>query len=701
MQTFRLVLITLIPASLPLFSAEPAASPEQQFELKIRPVLAARCYPCHSAASPTPQGGLTLDSTAGIKKGGNSGAVIAPGNPDASLLIRAVRHTDAKLKMPPGNKPLPAETIAEFEAWVKAGAPLPADRVITAAPKRQLWSLSKPERSPGDIDSFITAKLAEKNLTLSPEADRRTLIRRATFDLTGLPPTADEVTAFVSDKNPDAYEKLIDRLLASPHYGERWGRHWLDVARYADSVNDSVNAGQRYPWSYTYRDWVIRSLNADLPYNEFLLYQLAADKLSKVDPKHLAALGYLSLGREFPNSFPETVDDRIDAVARGMLGLTVACARCHDHKYDPIPTKDYYSFYSVFSNIRDPDNFPRLTLAAAPGLDPKQATYQQRLAKIRAAEQDYRERRNREMVAFFKAQEPDYRKAAADAEKLSNTEVEDLIRDRQLNLWLLRRWQKYLKNGGESPTDITVDHFDEIATEGDRNNMRSIRVRYGMMLAQAAYDGAEARAMAVEDLPNPTPAHVFLRGNPNNPGALAPPHFLSCLGGSEEKTFKDGSGRLELAKAIIDPENPLTARVIVNRVWMHHFGSGLVRTPSDFGFRGDPPTHPELLDTLAVTFRDDYKWSLKKLHRSIMLSKAYRQASMDNETARRIDPENQLLWRANRKRLEIEAVRDEALATAAGLISQSADCHTPSKHSLPFHGVPFTASSNAAACRAS
>ncbi len=264
MQTFRLVLIILIPASLPLFSAEPAASPEQQFELKIRPVLAARCYPCHSAASPTPQGGLTLDSTAGIKKGGNSGAVIAPGNPDASLLIRAVRHTDAKLKMPPGNKPLPAETIAEFEAWVKAGAPLPADRVITAAPKRHLWSLSKPERSPGDIDSFITAKLAEKNLTLSPEADRRTLIRRATFDLTGLPPTADEVTAFVSDKNPDAYEKLIDRLLASPHYGERWGRHWLDVARYADSVNDSVNAGQRYPWSYTYRDWVIRSLNEDL-----------------------------------------------------------------------------------------------------------------------------------------------------------------------------------------------------------------------------------------------------------------------------------------------------------------------------------------------------------------------------------------------------------------------------------------------------
>ncbi|MDZ4801146.1 MAG: DUF1549 domain-containing protein, partial [Bryobacteraceae bacterium] len=306
------------------------------FETRIRPVLAARCYPCHSAASPSPQGGLSLDSTAGIRKGGNSGPVLVAGAPDASLLIRALRHTDSKLKMPPG-KPLDSAVVADFEAWVKAGAALPADR--GAAPpvvsKAQLWSLRKPERaaSATGIDQFVLSRLREKGLAMAPEADRGTLIRRATFDLTGLPPSADEVAAFVADSRPDAYGRLVDRLLASPSYGERWGRHWLDVARYADSVNDSVNAGQRFPWSYTYRDWVIQSLNEDLPYNQFLLYQLAADRAPGTDTKHLAALGFLSLGRDFPNSYPETVDDRIDAVARGMMGLTVACARCHDHKY--------------------------------------------------------------------------------------------------------------------------------------------------------------------------------------------------------------------------------------------------------------------------------------------------------------------------------------------------------------------------------
>jgi hypothetical protein len=492
---------------------------------------------------------------------------------------------------------------------------------------------------------------------------------------------------------------------------------------------------------------VIQSLNDDLPYNEFLLYQLAADRVvaqGKADPKHLAALGFLSLGREFPGSYPETVDDRIDAVTRGMLGLTVSCARCHDHKYDPIPTKDYYSLYSILSNIRQPRELPRLTLASRPQSDPKQSVYQERFARVRAVEQAYRERRNREMVAFFKTQVADYLIASHDAAKLTNPEVEELVRDRQLNLFMLRRWRKFLKrsklsnepvfrawhaaaaggrpdtaephpairealaasgtpadlkdiaaiyasvllkydradaytddpaaeqlrrvlHGPESPADVPVEQFAGIATEGDRNNLRSIRGHYGVMLAQAAYDGAEPRAMAVEDVPDPEPAHVFLRGNPNNPGALAPARFLSCLGGSDDRLFKLGSGRLELAQAIIDPNNPLTARVIVNRVWMHHFGSGLVRTPSDFGFRGEQPSHPELLDYLAVVLRDEYGWSLKKLHRAVMTSAAYRQASTDNAAARQIDPENQLLWRMNRRRLEIEAVRDSTLAAAGRL----------------------------------
>jgi len=708
------------------------------FETRIRPVLAARCYPCHSAASPSPQGGLSLDSTAGIRKGGNSGPVLVAGAPDASLLIRALRHTDSKLKMPPG-KPLDSAVVADFEAWVKAGAALPADR--GAAPpvvsKAQLWSLRKPERaaSATGIDQFVLSRLREKGLAMAPEADRGTLIRRATFDLTGLPPSADEVAAFVADSRPDAYGRLVDRLLASPSYGERWGRHWLDVARYADSVNDSVNAGQRFPWSYTYRDWVIQSLNEDLPYNQFLLYQLAADRAPGTDTKHLAALGFLSLGRDFPNSYPETVDDRIDAVARGMMGLTVACARCHDHKYDPIPTKDYYSFYSIFSNIREPKEFPLLARANSSGASATQTEYQARLDRIRDVEQQYRKRRNAEMIAFFKTQIAEYLAASADAARLSNTEVEDLVRDRQLNLFMLRRWRKFLdasKQSGEpvfqrwhaaqpesrkalaseyaamltkhdqseafadqtaeqlrrvlrgpdSPVDVPVEQFDSLATEGDLNNMRSIRVRYGAMLAQSAYDGAPPRAMSVEDLPEVSPAHVFLRGNPNNPGALTPARFLSCLGGSEDTAFRDGSGRLELARSIVSPENPLTARVIVNRVWMHHFGSGLVRTPSDFGFRGDAPTHPELLDYLAVTFRDDFGWSLKKLHRAIMTSAPYRQSSVDNEAARRVDPENLLLWRTNRRRLEIEVVRDSALAVAGRLDL------TPGGVPFPLHAEP-------------
>ncbi|MEW5978563.1 MAG: PSD1 and planctomycete cytochrome C domain-containing protein [Acidobacteriota bacterium] len=729
------------------------------FEKKVRPVLAAHCYACHSASVPAPQGGLRLDSSQGIKRGGNSGVLIQPGDPEHSLLMRAIRYTEKNLKMPPSG-PLPPEVVTEFEVWIRSGAALPSESVRAEPKQPELWSLKKPALPPlpavknqswvrNDIDRFVLSRLEAGGLVPSTEADKRTLIRRATYDLTGLPPTAAEVQQFLKDRSPQAYERLIDRLLASPHYGERWGRHWLDVARYSDCVNDSVNSGQRYPWSYTYRDWVIGALNEDLPYDRFILYQLAADRLPKAEPRHLAALGFLSLGRDFPNSYPETVDDRIDAVSRGLLGLTVACARCHDHKYDPIPTKDYYSLYSILSNIREPQQLPVLTQVGK--LSPKQAVYQQRLDRIQEVYQEYRMRRHAEMVSFFKTQTAEYLVAARDAEGLSNPEIEELVRDRQLNQHLLARWGQYLRQskaanepvfrlwhaaaaipdkefearwpetrqtitgsvlieaeveakpvrslrdlaaayagilakhdrtepfaepeanllrevvrGSQSPVEVPPQDFDQICTEGDRNNMRSIRVRYNRMLAQSAYDGAPPRAMAVEDLPRPVAAHVFIRGNPNNPGALAPPRFLSCLNGSDEPVFHDGSGRLELAQAIVDPENPLTARVMVNRVWMHHFGLGLVRTPSDFGVRGDPPTHPELFDYLAVRFVES-GWSLKKLHRLIMTSAAYRQASSDNEAGRKIDPDNRLLWRMNRKRLEIESLRDSILRAAGRL----------------------------------
>jgi hypothetical protein len=732
-------------------------SASDRFEKKIRPVLAQRCYQCHSSSAPAPQGGLLLDSASGIRRGGNSGAVVRPGDPESSQLIRAIRYQDKSLKMPPGGA-LPPDVVADFETWIREGALLPEDRVLTTKVQFKLWSLTAPARPEpptvkgrwgrNEIDAFILSKLEAKGLAPSAEADRRTLIRRVSYDLTGLPPSAGDIDAFVQDAAPDAYEKLVDRLLASPRYGERWGRHWLDVARYADSENDSVNSGQRYPWSYTYRDWVIRSFNDDLPYDKFVLYQIAADRVAGIEPRHLAALGFLSLGREFPKSYPETVDDRIDAVSRGFLGLTVACARCHDHKFDPIPTRDYYSLYSILSNIRQPKELPLLGPAGAPS--PKEELYQTRLSRIEKELEAYRTRRNDEMVAFFKTQTADYLLAAHDAELMSNTAIEDLVRDRQLNQHVLERWRKYLrssKSSGESvfrlwhaaaaippaqfasrwpsvrdtgnvsgllhaelsagriealrelaaayaaaltkhdrvepfgeperdalravlrgpgaPANVPVDEFELIYTEGDSNNTRSILVRHNAMLAQSAYDGSAPRAMAVEDVPSPAPGHVFIRGNPNNPGAPVSPRFLSCLGG-EDKVFRNGSGRLEFAQAIIAPSNPLTARVMVNRVWMHHFGFGLVRTPSDFGFRGDLPTHPELLDYLAVKFVDS-GWSLKKLHRLIMTSAAYRQASTDNEAARKIDPENQLLWRMNRRRLEIEAVRDSMLAAAGRL----------------------------------
>jgi hypothetical protein len=323
--------IAAVFAAIAVSAQEP--NPDR-FEKKIRPVLAQRCYVCHSASAATPQGGLLLDSAGGIRRGGNSGAVVQPGNPESSLLIRAIRYQDKNLKMPPGGA-LPPEIVADFEGWIREGAPIPEDRVPSAKKQSSLWSLTMPAAPAlppvkarqwvrNEIDNFILSKLETKGLAPSSESDRRTLIRRVSYDLTGLPPTAEEIDNFARDTAPNAYEKLIDRLLASPRYGERWGRHWLDVARYADSENDSVNSGQRYPWSYTYRDWVIRSLNDDLPYDKFVLYQIAADRVGGIDPRHLAALGFLSLGREFPNT-------RIPGLERCLRALSRSQVRSDSH----------------------------------------------------------------------------------------------------------------------------------------------------------------------------------------------------------------------------------------------------------------------------------------------------------------------------------------------------------------------------------
>ncbi len=449
------------------------------------------------------------------------------------------------------------------------------------------------------IDAFVRANLEAKRLTPSPAADQRTLIRRVTLDMHGLPPTPEEVVAFETDRSPDAYAHLIDRLLASPRYGERWGRHWLDVARYADSKGYVFTDERRYPFAYTYRDYVIRSFNEDLPYDQFVVQQVAADQLPLGEDKRpLAALGYLTLGRRFLNNTHDIIDDRIDVTMRGLQGLTVGCARCHDHKFDPIPQKDYYSLYGVFASSIEPKELP---LIGHPDATPELAAFEKELAKRQAEVEKYRTANKAELAK-------------------GNRKFRDGLRALQKK----------------------VDQW------------------------QVTASSAPPRAMVLQDSPSPMTPYVFLRGNPNNHGPTVPRQFLEVVAGEKRQPFRQGSGRLELARAIADRNNPLTARVMVNRIWLHHFGAGLVRTPSDFGLRGEPPTHPELLDWLAATFMDN-GWSIKKLHRLILLSNTYQQTSSDDPQLLQNDPDNRLLARMNRQRLDFEALRDSLLAVAGRL----------------------------------
>jgi hypothetical protein len=467
------------------------------------------------------------------------------------------------------------------------------------------------------VDRFILAKLAEKGLRLAPPADKRTLLRRATFDLLGLPPTPAEVAAFEADTSPDAFARVVDRLLASPHYGERWSRHWLDIARYADSKGYVFQEERRYPFAYTYRDYVIRAFNEDLPYDQFICQQLAADQMNLgSDQRPLAAMGYLTLGRRFLNNQPDIIDDRIDVVTRGLMGLTVSCARCHDHKFDPISIKDYYALYGVFASSREPRELPLL------GEPRKTEAY----------------------LAFDR---------------------ELKTRQQKVTDFLTKKRQEVLARRTDVPQTVTLEELRRYLDRAEREQLVALRRRVDEW--QANSPAAAPRAMVLVDAAQPVTPHVFKRGNPNYPGPEVERRFLEVLATTDPPPpFHHGSGRLELAQAIASPDNPLTARVLVNRVWMHHFGAGLVRTPGDFGLRGEPPTHPELLDYLAATFVEQ-GWSIKKLHRLIMLSAVYQQSSSDDPRGLESDIDNRLLWKMNRRRLEFEAMRDSLLAYAGSL----------------------------------
>jgi hypothetical protein len=774
-------------------AAEPAAgpiSPEQEkfFEEKVRPVLATRCWECHGEKKQ--ESGLRLDSRQAALDGGDSGErVVVPLEPDRSLLVKAINHV-GDYHMPPTTR-LPQDQIAALTEWVKIGVPWPAGdtapkAILSAADRaagdRQTHWAYQPVARPAipmasaaswaasPLDALVLAKLGAAGLSPSLAADRRTLIRRLSYDLIGLPPTMEEVEAFASDRAPDSYERLADRLLASPHYGERWGRHWLDVARYADTKGYAFGKERRYPYAYTYRDYVISALNRDLPYDQFIREQLAADRLPGVehDKLSLAALGFLTVGREFDNQ-PDNIDDQIDVVTRGLLGMTVACARCHDHKYDAIPTEDYYSLFGVFASCNEPDELP---LIGPPGEGEEYRKFQEELRKLQAELDQFVATKHVEFLDQAREQAAGYlvRVAAGSTNTLLNKLPYLSLDPNDLRPRMVRRWQQYLDRtarpdhaalglwhdllkvptdgfaeksapvlarwqalpagtaagqcnplvqaafktdvpatrmdvpriygklltdayaawqaaganqealgklpddmrqlaeallGPGAPTDIAKEDVVEHLSRADRNKHSELQKKVETF--QASSPAAPPRAMVVADNRNPGDHHVLIRGQPGRPGNIVPRQFLLVLSeSSSRQPFRDGSGRLELARAIASPDNPLTRRVIVNRLWMHHFGEPLVLSPSDFGLRCEEPAQPELLDYLASLLLD-HDWSLKSLHRAIVLSSTYRQSSGDRPECRTVDSENRLWWRMNRRRLELEAVRDSLLALAGRL----------------------------------
>jgi mono/diheme cytochrome c family protein len=780
MAAFRLTLLLLLAAQITLLAdtQTDAAGPEF-FETRIRPVLVEQCYRCHSEKAEKLKGGLYLDSRDGVLKGGDTGPALVPGDPEKSLLIKAIRYTDENLQMPPKGKKLSAEQIADFEAWVKMGAPDPrtktAAQIASDEKRKKHWAFQpvrKPElpavtqkewvKSP--VDPFVLAKLQANGMTPSKPADRRTLIRRAAFDLTGLPPSVDEVEAFVNDSSERAWETIIDRLLASPQYGERWARHWLDVARYADTKGYVFEEERRFPYSYTYRDYVINAFNEDLPFDRFIIEQLAADLLPLGEDKRpLAAMGFLTLGRRFLNNQADIIDDRIDVVSRGLMGLTVGCARCHDHKFDPIPTKDYYSMYGVFASSSEPREKPLLGTAALPKEYPE---YEAERKKREDELKTFRETKFGEVLAELRAKASEYMLAAVDAEKLDDKgKLEVLAKERKLHPIGVRRWMNFFEERrkmdkdpifalwfaftgvtnyeGEAKSIVEklrstpealnrviaetlgetipgslkdvaeiykksfaavenewaeakkgkAEHLSDLSKEAIRDVLYTeagpaylsegeIPRLFDVPTAQknralqrkleeldATHPGSPPRGMVLKENSDPYKPHVFVRGNQFNQGAEVPRQFLELIAGPDRKPFQNGSGRLELAEAIASRDNPLTARVIVNRIWLNHFGAGLVKTPSDFGVRADSPTHPELLDYMAAWFMDN-GWSLKKLHKLIMLSSTYQQSSDERADYAQKDSANTLLWRMNRRRLEFEPFRDTLLAVAGKLDSK-------------------------------
>ena len=745
------------------------------FEKQVQPILEGACFDCHSHGAKSVKGGLYLDSRSGWELGGNSGQIVVPGDPDASLLIQAIRYQNDDLQMPPKDKRLSDAHVAILEKWVRLGALDPREATVAEDVSTEHWAF-QPVRQPPlpqvkarewiqtPIDLFVLDKLEERGMRPSPFADRATLIRRAYFDLIGLPPTMEEVQRFESDRSPDAFVQVVDQLLASPQYGERWGRHWLDIARYADTKGYVFQEERRFPYSYTYRDYVIDAFNRDLPYDQFIIEQLAADQMDRGDdPRALAGMGFLTLGRRFLNNQHDIIDDRIDVVTRGLMGLTVSCARCHDHKYDPIPTADYYSLYGVFASSQEPSERPLLEYDAS---SPMFRDYEVELSRVTSEWNDYRVSNQEGALSIARQKTGDYLMALYDAREANRSETENLIKKRKLGPVIAFRWQRYLEGldgkfdsvfapwlkvaklaapekeiatlviemssesdvtrqlnpavasrlreaspasasemakvygelftliekewqsrpkgtetledpnreairqlmyAEEAPTSIPLGQATQLLEVRVQEKIRSLKRKVDQL--PATHAGAPARAMSLVDRKRTVEPVVFLRGKPGSRGPKVPRQFLSLIEGEVRQPFEHGSGRLDLAQAIANADNPLTGRVIVNRLWRYHFGKPLVDTPSDFGIRAQLPSHPELLDYLASRLITD-DWSIKRIHRLMMLSSTYQQASGPDAWHAAKDSENRYLWRMNRKRLELEPLRNTLLAVTGSLDSK-------------------------------
>ena len=662
----QLCIAVILLTSLPVISLQ-AQTPSQDFSLEatrffqnnIRPLFESNCKACHN--DQTASSGLSLESRGALLAGGNRGPAVDPGRPQESLLLEALSY-QGSLKMPPGGK-LPDEAIAAFAHWVDLGAPWGTGH-DSNVPRNssEHWAFQPIRRGPdpevrksafvrNGIDRFILARLEREGLEPSSEADRTTLIRRLNLDLLGLLPGPAEVEEFLADTRPDAYERLVDELLKSPHYGERWARHWLDLARYADSNGYNIDA-PRDIWLY--RDWVIDALNRDLPFDQFVIEQIAGDLLPDANEQQIIATGFhrntllnLEGGVDFEQYRVEAVVDRVSTTGSALLGLTLGCARCHDHKFDPISQREFYQLYAFFNNIDE--------LSGEHGED-KRKTAHEPLLELANPEQLVRREADRSQYRLLESEQEKYQKS---------------LLTRQAE------WERALSEEERKQVEPEIEEIVGISPE-ERNDFQKRAIEKVFKATDLGYTTRESglaalekvepripRSMVMRELPEPREAYVQLGGDFLRRGIRVYPAVPSVL---PSLAPKENPNRLDLARWLVDPQNPLTPRVTVNRIWQRFFGKGLVETENDFGTQGSPPTHPELLDWLASEFVAR-KWSLKGVHKLIVTSATYRQSSRGRKELAAVDPRNLLLGRQNRLRLEAETVRDAGLSVS-GLLTR-------------------------------